>query len=161
MDSKYDLSTFKHSIKERVKFHEVDMMGIVNNAVYLNYFEDARIKYFLDLKGKYKFTDFVKNDSFFIMARNEIDYLVSALFDDELIVYTKIDWIKTTSISFKHVIINEKTEKTIAVGGGVVVHIKSSTKEKLNLPVSIIEAIQDFEEGVLKKREWFTIFNFQ
>ena len=153
MDKKFDLSTFKHSIKERVKFHEVDMMGIVNNAVYLNYFEDARIKYFLDLKEKYKFSDFVENDSFFIMARNEIDYLVSALFDDELTIYTKIDWIKTTSISFKHIIVNEKTEKTIAVGGGVVVHIKSSTKEKLNLPDSIIKAIQDFEGGVLKKKE--------
>ena len=153
MDSILDLSTFKHSIKEKVKFHEVDMMGIVNNAVYLNYFEDARIKYFLDLKTEYNIADLIEDNSFFIMARNEIDYIVSALFDDDLIVYTKIDWIKTTSISFKHVIVNEKNNKTIAVGGGVIVHIKFNSKEKLLIPDTLREAIKDFEGGVLEVKK--------
>ena len=36
---------YKHKITETVKFHEIDMMGVVNNAVYFNYFEDARMDY--------------------------------------------------------------------------------------------------------------------
>lgn len=153
MDRRLDLTTFHHSIKEKVKFHEVDMMSVVNNAIYFNYFEDARVKYLQDLKSKYNLAEIMTNDSFFIMAHNEIDYLLPAQFDDELIVHTKIEWIKNTSFSFKHIILNEKDGKTIAVGGGIFVHIKLSTKEKQNLPVSLISAIQDFEEGVLKKRE--------
>ena len=153
MDNIIDLSIFHHTIKEKVKFHEVDLMGVVNNAVYLNYFEDARVKYLQDLKSKYQLKEIMEGDSFFIMARNEINYLLPATFDDELIVYTKIEWIKNTSFSFKHIIVNEKDNSTIAVGGGILVHIKLSTKEKQTLPSSFISAIQDFENGVLKKRE--------
>ena len=45
---------FKHKIKEVVRFHEVDILGVCNNAVYFNYFEDARIKYMQDLQKKYQ-----------------------------------------------------------------------------------------------------------
>ena len=69
MENKNDLSLFHHTIKEKVKFHEVDMMGVVNNAVYLNYFEDARVKYLQDLKIKYQLKEIMEGDSFFIMAR--------------------------------------------------------------------------------------------
>ena len=40
---------FKHTYDVIVKFDEVDMLHIVNNAVYFNYFEQARIKYAKDL----------------------------------------------------------------------------------------------------------------
>jgi len=34
---------YHHIYKVKVKFNEVDMLQIVNNAVYLNYFEQAKI----------------------------------------------------------------------------------------------------------------------
>ena len=153
MRKEIDISLFKHKIVEKVKFHEVDMMQVVNNAVYLNYFEDARVKYLQDLKLKYELIDIMEGDSFFIMARNEIDYLHPATFDDELTVYTKIEWIKNTSFGFKHVIKNEITDQVIAIGSGIMVHIKLSTKEKQQLPSNFIRAIQDYEDGILKMRE--------
>ena len=153
MRKEVDISLFKHIIKENVKFHEVDMMHVVNNAVYLNYFEDARVKYLQDLKLNYELSNIMKGDSFFIMARNEIDYLHPATFDDELNVYTKIEWIKNTSFGFKHVIKNEITDQVIAIGSGIMVHIKLSTKEKQQLPSNFIRAIQDYEDGILKMRE--------
>jgi acyl-CoA thioesterase FadM len=39
---------FHHLYKVKVKFNEVDMLQIVNNAVYLNYFEQAKIQYAMD-----------------------------------------------------------------------------------------------------------------
>lgn len=153
MDKEFNISTFKHRIKEKVKFHEVDMMNVVNNAVYLNYFEDARVKYLQDLKAKYKLNDVMEKDSFFIIARNEINYLQPAIFDDELNVYTKIEWIKNTSFGFQHLIKNELSEQDIAVGSGIMVHIKLSTKEKQQLPISFIRAIQDYEDDILKMKE--------
>lgn len=153
MDKEFNTSTFKHTIKEKVKFHEVDMMSIVNNAVYLNYFEDARVQYLQNLKVKYELRDIMERNSFFIIVRNEIDYLQPALFDDELNVYTKIEWIKNTSFGFKHVIKNEITNQVIAVGSGIMVHIKLSTKQKQQLPPSFIRAIQDYENSTLKMKE--------
>lgn len=147
-----DLSSFKHKIDELVKFHEVDMMSVVNNAVYFNYFEDARVRYLQDLKVKYNLNEVMENDSFFIMRRNEIEYIEPAQFDDKLVVFTKIDWIKNTSFGFSHVIINEQTKRPIAIGTGILVYIKLITKEKQQLPAEFYEAVNDYEINVLIKK---------
>lgn len=150
MDKEFDISLFRHTIKEKVKFHEVDMIRVVNNAVYLNYFEDARTEYLLDLNSKYMLSNMMKKDSFFLMRKNEVEYLHPATFNDKLIVYTKMEWVKNTSFGFKHVIKNEKTDQVIAVGSGVMVYIKVSTKEKQQLPDNFIKAVKDFEGDSLK-----------
>lgn len=150
MDKKLNLNAFHHKINIKVKFHEVDMMSVVNNAVYFNYFEDARIKYLQDLKAKYNLTELMTGDSFFIMAHNEADYLIPAKFDEDLAIFTKVEWIKNSSFSFKHIIQNEGNGKIIAIGGGIFVHIKLSTKEKQDLPESLVMAIQNFESEVQK-----------
>lgn len=150
MNKEFDISTFKHMIKEKVKFHEVDMIRVLNNAVYLNYFEDARTEYLLDLSSKYQLNNMVKEDSFFLMRRNEVEYLHPATLNDKLIVYTKMEWVKNTSFGFQHVIINEKTKQVIAVGNGIMVYIKVSTKEKQQLPDSFVKAVQDFEGNSVK-----------
>ncbi|MCL6097691.1 MAG: thioesterase family protein, partial [Bacteroidetes bacterium] len=90
-------SKFSHKIVEVVKFHEVDMLGVCNNSVYFIYFEDARIKYLHDLKFKRSLSEILDGNSFVIMAHNECDYLEPSVLDDELNVYTRIDFIKNTS----------------------------------------------------------------
>ena len=140
-----DINSFKHKITEVVKFHEVDMLGVCNNAVYFNYFEDARLKYLQDLNNKYNFTEFLVNDSFVIMAHNEIDYINSAHLDDELTVYTKISKISKSSFSFEHFIYRVSDNKDIAKGGGVLVHINKATKESQPLPEEFHRAVLDFE----------------
>ena len=143
-----DLKEFKHGINETVKFHEVDMLGVCNNAVYFNYFEDARIKYVQDLVKNFKLKDFLNGDSFFIMVRNECDYIESAHLDDKLKVHTKIDYIKNSSFGFKHLVVKESSGKIIAKGGGTVVHINKNTKRSIPLPQEFYDAVKQFEGEV-------------
>lgn len=142
------LSGFKHKITEVVKFHEVDLLGVCNNAVYFSYFEDARIKYVQDLKTKYALKEIMESYSFFIMAHNECDYKEPALLDDELIIHTKINFVKNSSFGFKHIVEKVSTGKIIAEGGGVVVHIDRRTNKSVPLPDEFYEAVKDFEEDV-------------
>jgi acyl-CoA thioester hydrolase len=143
-----EIKDYKHSINETVKFHEVDMLGVCNNAVYFNYFEDARIKYVQDLVKNFKLKDFLYGDSFFIMVRNECDYMESAHLDDELKIYTKIDYIKNSSFGFRHVVVKESGNKIIAKGGGTVVHINKNTKQSIPLPQEFYDAVKEFEGEV-------------
>jgi len=138
-------SKFKHSITEVVKFHEIDMLGVCNNAVYFNYFEDARIRYLQNLAKKYSFKEFLVNNSFVIMAHNEIDYLNSSHLDDELTVYTRIEKVSKSSFSFEHFIHRKKDETEIAKGGGILVHIDKVTKKSQLLPEEFHLAVLDFE----------------
>lgn len=138
-------SEFKHKITEVVKFHEIDMLGICNNAVYFNYFEDARIKYLQNLAEKYSFKEFLVGNSFVIMAHNEIDYINSSYLDDKLTVFTKIGKISKSSFSFEHYIIRESDKTEIAKGGGILVHIDKGTKKSQLLQEEFHLAVLDFE----------------
>ncbi|MCS6980700.1 MAG: acyl-CoA thioesterase [Flavobacteriales bacterium] len=55
----------------QIRYSDCDMMGHVNNAVYLSYFEVARVHF-----GRRHFRDFLDwHSTGFLVARNEIDYL--------------------------------------------------------------------------------------
>lgn len=140
-----DLDKFTHRIKERVKFHEVDLLGVCNNAVYFNYFEDGRLRYTQDLKKKYQLKEFLESDSFFIMVHNNCDYFESAHLDDELIIYTRVSFVKNTSFGFEHVVENISSKNIIAAGGGVVVHINKSDNKPVSLPKEFYDAVKDYE----------------
>lgn len=141
-------SYYKHTIIEVVRFHEVDMMSVCNNAVYFNYFEDARIKYIQDLIKNYSLKEIMAGHSFFIMAHNEADYIEPALLEDELIVYTRVNFIKNSSFGFRHLIEKKNSGKIITKGGGVFVHIDKETKTSVPLPQEFYDAVKSFEGEV-------------
>lgn len=143
-----EISNYKHKTIEVVKFHEVDLLGVCNNAVYFNYFEDARIKYLLDIKKKFALKKILEGNSFFIMAHNECDYIKPAYLNDELRIYTRIEFIKNTSFGFRHLIEKINGSKIITQGGGVVVHIDRFSKKPLLLPDEFYNAVQKFEKHV-------------
>lgn len=145
MEKEFDLNLFHHQITEVVKFHEVDLMGVCNNAIYFNYFEDARISYVKHLVKKYKLGEFMNKNSTIIMVRNECDYFESAFFEDELIIHTRIESVKSSSFSLLHLVQKQTTGKIIASGGGVVVHFDSEKKESIPLPKEFLMAVEKFE----------------
>lgn len=71
--------------KIQVRFRDCDMMGHVNNAVYLSYFEQARMHYFEKLIG----ADWDYKKDGILLVKNEVEYLKPVLLHDipEIIVY--------------------------------------------------------------------------
>ena len=66
-----EIKDFTHKTTVKVRFHEVDMLGVCNNAVYINYFEQARLQYVKDLglvPEKGLFTD---GSLFFIVRKSK------------------------------------------------------------------------------------------
>jgi acyl-CoA thioester hydrolase len=148
MKKDFDLTKFKHRIKETVKFHEVDLLGVCNNAVYFNYFEDARLGFAKEMVAKFKLEKFFQDKSFFIMAHNEADYFKPAFLDDELTVLTRVEFVRTSSYGYEHLILKDSTGEVITHGRGIVVHIDKETKVPSPLPYEIIDAIKQHEDDV-------------
>ena len=147
MESKKDKKLFKHIFDVTVRFNEVDMLHILNNAVYFNYFEQARIKYAKDLKIL-PHEGITFNGTAFYMARNEINYLKVALFEDVLRVYTRVSYIKHSSFEFEHIIENINTKKIIAEGSGVLVHVDPATKKSVPLSEDFVKTVLKYERNV-------------
>jgi acyl-CoA thioester hydrolase len=84
----------------QVRFADIDMMGHVNNAVYLSYFEMTRVHYLEKLLGsKWNY----KKDGF-LLARNEIDYIKPLFLHETPIIELKTKNMGNKSFTFKYVV---------------------------------------------------------
>lgn len=142
-----DITHFKHKITVTVRFHEVDMLGVCNNAVYINYFETARLEY-IKVAGLMPDKGLFSDGKLYFIVRNEINYLNHAYYDDELDIHTRISFVKNSSFGFDHLIVKKKTGNKIADGKGVIVHVDPKTRKSINLEVDFIEKIRLFEPTV-------------
>lgn len=148
MNFELNLSKFPHKLNLTVRSYEVDFQGVVNNATYLNYIELARIEYRKAMGVKlYKDGRFSDGLLFFVV-NNSIDYLEPAFFDDKLEIYTRISFIKNSSIGFEHVIIREESNQIIAKAKGVIVNVDQLTNRPTNIPEEVRTKIKQFDQAV-------------
>jgi acyl-CoA thioester hydrolase len=135
---------FSHKIIITVRFHEVDMLGVCNNAVYINFFETARLEY-IKVAGLMPEKGIFSDGKIFFMVRNEINYRSHAYYDDVLEVYSRVSYTKNSSFGYDHLIVKQKTGEIIVDGKGVVVYVDPKTRKSISLPESFIEKIKTFE----------------
>ena len=138
---------FSHKYTVKVKLNEVDILQIVNNAVYFNYFEQARIQYAKDA-GLITSINIYNESNIYYLIHNEINYINVARFDDELNIFTRVSYIKNSSFGFEHLIENSKAKKIIAEGTGVSVHVNPLTGKSTPLTEEFIEKIKAMEPSV-------------
>jgi acyl-CoA thioester hydrolase len=69
---------WQYRLPVKVQFRDLDLMGHVNNAVYLAYCEQARTEFYVRASGKASVRDLD-----FVVARAEIDYRSSIRHDED------------------------------------------------------------------------------
>ena len=70
----------------QIRYSDIDLMGHVNNAVYLNYFEYTRVHYFDKLLGK----EWDWEHEGFILVQNKVEYITPLLLKDKPIIEMSI-----------------------------------------------------------------------
>jgi acyl-CoA thioester hydrolase len=122
----------KRAYKIQVRFVDIDVMGHVNNAVYLNYFEQARMMFFADLVGKQ--WDWVNNG--LVLARNEVNYKEPVLLNDDVYISiwcTKIGT-KSFDLSYELMVTTPEGDRVKANGVSVLVCFDYKTKQTIEVP---------------------------
>lgn len=142
--------TYPHSLKVKVQFNEVDMLGVCNNAVYINYFEEGRIQY-MKAAGILPKEKMFEHGDLFFMVRNEINYRTHAFYDDELTVYTRIAYIKNSSFGFEHLIVKSESEDIVADGAGVLVQVDPETRKSKLLDETFLSKIRAYQGNIEMK----------
>ena len=120
----FDPSIFKHSITFPVRFMDLDALNHVNNARYLNYLEEARIKYSKDILDTYHSIEDLK----VLVARVEIDYLFPIEFGSDVKVYTRVAKVGTKSFNFECVICSVTNGKEIPAAHSIVTLVSFDPK---------------------------------
>ena len=136
-------SIFKHSSPLQLRYVDMDTFGHINNANYLTYFEEARIKYLDDIIG----WDYGWSKEGIIMARAEIDFKFPAHYRDELKIFTRCSQLgnKSFSLEYKMVKNENGSEIILAVASTVVVMYNYEINSSIKIPEAWREAIKEFE----------------
>lgn len=117
---------FPHRFRGRVRAHEVDRQGIVHNAVYLYWLENARVEYFRALGLPIERQTFLTKHRF-VVARIEIDYRLAAQFDDEYEVLTRIAYVGRSSLGFEQLVWRLPDQVLLVAARTVMVHLNPAT----------------------------------
>lgn len=127
-----------------IRFNDIDLIGHVNNATFLTYFEEARWKFFAELFGKENITKLN-----FIIASINIDYENPIFPLDEPVVRMWISDIGRTSFRFNYKIISKDESKLFATGSSVQVFYDYAENKPINVPKEFIEKAKDYLENYI------------
>jgi len=105
-------------MKKKIYYHDTDCGGVVYYSNYLKYLEEARTEFFAQKNICIK--DLADSGTFFVVARQEIDYKLPARYADELDIDTWIGANSAVRLEFDAEIKNQKGQllskaKTILV----------------------------------------------
>jgi acyl-CoA thioester hydrolase len=134
---------FKHKIPVQVRFVDIDKLGHVNNAVYLSYFEMARVHYFDELVGE-RVNWYTTG---MILGRSVVDYKMPVFLDDRLFVYTAVTRFGTKSFDISNILVKETNgkEEIASLATFTIVCYNYEIKSTIEIPAEWKKQIEDFE----------------
>ncbi len=135
------MDDFRFSTHVRVRFAETDAQGIAHNAVYLVWFELARVAYLAEFAGGYPGLRAQGVEALVTEAR--IRYGMPARFDDELCIHTRCGDLRGARFRFEYRI--ERDGDRIADGWTGHACVDASTFRPVRVPPWLAEAIATAE----------------
>jgi acyl-CoA thioester hydrolase len=129
-----------------VRFSETDAQGIANNAVYLNWFEVARIAYLARFPGGYR--GMIQQGVEALTIETHVRYLAPCGFDDELRLHTRVTELRGARFRFEYVV--ERTSEpaaTIAQGWTAHACVDAKTLRPTRMPAWLADGIAAVESG--------------
>lgn len=122
----------------KVRSYELDAYGHVNHAVFLNYFEQARVEY-LEQKNM-SFKSLWREGFVFIIVRAEVDYLKPLTVSDRIAIVGEIEKVGHTSVTIRQEMFKLPENDLVSRGRFVAVFVDRASGQPLPIPESFQRA---------------------
>ena len=135
---------FNHQMSVQIRFSDIDMLGHVNNAVYMNYFDMAKTKYF---QAVYNAREWSRLDV--VVANVNVDFRSPVFFNENIIVKTKITRLGNKSFNMIQQIELADSGEIKTVSHSVMVGFDVATNSSKPLSECWKEQVREFEGDIL------------
>lgn len=105
---------YVHETRFHVRYAETDQMGIVHHSAYIVWFEEGRSDYMRALGSGYD--DFEAAGFGLPVVECYARYVGAARYDQLVAIYTKIDELKSRSLTFSYEVIDPETDEVLCTG---------------------------------------------
>ncbi|MFO8235453.1 MAG: thioesterase family protein [Bacteroidales bacterium] len=136
--------SFNHSTPIQLRFNDVDVIGHVNNSVYQNYFDIARMRYFEEVFGDR--LDW--HDQLLVLVKIEIEFLQAVDMYDEIFVLTKVNGLGNKSLHMEQRLTGPQSSDIRCINRAILSGYDYKKKDSIPLPNQWREAIKNFEQDV-------------
>jgi acyl-CoA thioester hydrolase len=135
---------FRFSTDLSVRFSETDAQGIVNNAVYLDWWEVARVAYLARFPGGYR--GLIESGVEATTVETHVRYRVPCRFDDRLRVHTRVSELRGARFSFEYVL-ERTSDPPGVVADGWTAHacVDARSMRPTRMPAWLADAIRAAE----------------
>lgn len=141
MDSTLKHGTFHHCL--RVRYGETDQMGRVHHANYLLYMEEARTGMMRALGASYASME--REGIGLPVRKTDLRYRAAALYEEELVVETRIEGVRVASVTFAYRVVRPEAEGAstlIATGSTELACIAMPEGRLIHLPDRVRAAFE-------------------
>lgn len=141
------LEQYRFQIPVEVRFADLDALGHLNNAKYLTYAEQARIRYVHEVCGWGG--DWARLGM--ILARTEIDHKLPIAFGDRVQVYVRVGRLGDKSFDMHYVITQQRGEGAVEIAAEIkTIMVTYDYEQDATVQISDQwrEAITDFEPAL-------------
>jgi len=138
--------TFHHVLPMQLRFSDADQFGHVNNAIFFEYYDTAKIDYIksLNLNLGRKYAIFA--------VHIEADFLAQVFTDDHVEVQTAAVHIGTKSFKLQQRLVDTDTKEVKCVGSTIMVAYDLEKRESIEILPEWVDAMCKFEGRDLKKK---------
>jgi len=126
--------------EHRVIYADTDAGQVVYYANYFRWFESGRREIFRDLGIDYK--KLIADGFLTPVVEAHCNYFAPAVYDDIIIVETRISEIKEKSIRFEYEVFRKEDNKLLAEGYTINVFVDASKMKSIAIPKSIKQKIK-------------------
>ena len=132
---------YNHVIPVQVRFNDVDIAGHVNNAVYLKYFDLAKVDYFSKTIGS--LVNWKENGV--VLAGIKVNFYRPVFLGDKIFIRTRVA--KTGGKSFRmiQVIEREDDDEPVAWARSTMVCFDYLKKSSMEIPPEWLQKFEEFE----------------
>jgi len=141
----------EHRVRVRVRFQEVDALGIVWHGHYLTYFEDARVAFGKEYRIGYM--DIRDASLAAPIAYVSCDFLGPARFDDELEVLARLYQHDSAKIEFRYEVSLVSNGTLLAAGTTIQAFVDMEGKLLLTMPEFMRAFYRRWENRMLTDNE--------
>lgn len=133
------MSQYKFTTPIQPRYGDFDMLGHLNNANYVTYFEIARLHYFFEIGWA---LDDVSN----VVAHFDIDFLIPVLPKQEIICAIKTLSLGGKSFQMQYELMSKDGDISYSKAHSVQVCIDKHSGKAIEIPKKIRDLITNYEE---------------
>lgn len=134
---------YRHIVPLQVRFNDIDLVGHVNNAVYLEFFDLGKTRYMATVFGD----DFDMSAVRAVIVHTSCNYFAPTYLHDNIAVVTRTTRISRHSITMEQRVVDPDTGQVKSQCTTILAGYDPVTRGSAEIPDEYADAIRQFEEN--------------